>query len=248
MAVDTTSNDAVKIGSSSLAGNLWFMASSGNYVGLNVATVGTSYTLTLPSTAPSTTNTQCLESPGTSTNSNVLSFVNCATGGHNKNIILTAEYAGAVLDSAGDSSCSSNNTGTMTSGYNDIDVSPQTYYQWSNAQSTSQCYDVVVRVPIPSDWNNWSTVSPPTIVASTTGGSIAVEAIAANTSYEGNYSNYETPSGIGSSLATLTLPYLTGSGATDFANGILTLKIRMTATSSNSTDIGTITIPYQSQY
>jgi hypothetical protein len=248
LGVDTTSadNDVIIGQSSNLTGNLIFANASNSYTfSLTASTAATgNISLILPSVAPS--SGQCL----TATSSTQLAFGGCSTS-HTKQITVTAEYAGAVLDSAGDSSCSSANVGTMISGYNDTDSSPQTYYQWSTTQSSAQCYDVVVQVPIPSDWSSWT--GTPTIYASAgTGGSIAVAAIASNGTEESNYGTLsggvavyhsETTTG---SLASVTLQGLTS--ASDSANGVLTLKIRMSATSSGNTEIGTIIIPYISAY
>jgi hypothetical protein len=248
LGVDTTGtdNDVIIGQSSKLTGNLLFANASNSYTfSLTASTAATAnIALILPSVAP--TAGQCL----TATSSTQLAFGGCSTS-HTKQITLTAEYAGAVLDSASDSSCSSANIGSMTSGYNGTDSSPQSYYQWSTAQSSSECYDVVVEVPIPSDWSSWT--GTPTIYASSgTGGSIAVAAIASNGSEESNYGSMtggvaayhsETTTG---SLAAVSLQSLTS--ASDSANGVLTLKIRMTATSSANTEIGTIIIPYTSSY
>ena len=248
LGVDTTSadNDVIIGQSSNLTGNLIFANASNSYTFSLTASTAASgnISLILPSVAPSAG--QCL----TATSSTQLAFAGCGTS-HAKQITLAAEYAGAVLDSAGDSSCSSANVGTMTSGYNDTDSTPQSYYQWSTVQSSAQCYDVVVQIPIPSDWSSWT--GTPTIYASAgTGGSIAIAAIASNGTEESNYGTMsagvaayhsETTTG---SLATVTLQGLTS--ASDSANGVLTLKIRMSATSSGNTEIGTIIIPYTSAY
>ena len=248
LGVDTTSadNDVIIGQSSNLTGNLIFANASNSYTFSLTASTAASgnISLILPSVAPSAG--QCL----TATSSTQLAFAGCGTS-HAKQITLAAEYAGAVLDSAGDSSCSSANVGTMTSGYNDTDSTPQSYYQWSTVQSSARCYDVVVQIPIPSDWSSWT--GTPTIYASAgTGGSIAIAAIASNGTEESNYGTMsagvaayhsETTTG---SLATVTLQGLTS--ASDSANGVLTLKIRMSATSSGNTEIGTIIIPYTSAY
>ena len=82
-----------------------------------------------------------------------------------KRITLTAEYAGAVLDGLLDSP---NDIGTMSSGINSGSANPENFYTWTTAQSTNQSYDVVVQIPLPSDWAAWAASSPITVDTETT--------------------------------------------------------------------------------
>src|SRR5205814_14699 len=76
-----------------------------------------------------------------------------------KQIILSPEYAGAVVTA----SASANTIGSMTS---DASTSANislggttnnflTYYEWNSAQSSLQDYTVAVRVTLPADFSSW---------------------------------------------------------------------------------------------
>ena len=71
-----------------------------------------------------------------------------------KRIMLTAEYSGSVLDAGS----GANNTGTMISGVNVTDR--MNYYKWTTTQATNQDYDVVVQVPIPKDFDGFTSTNP----------------------------------------------------------------------------------------
>jgi hypothetical protein len=69
---------------------------------------------------------------------------------HTKKIHLYAEYAGSVLDPGS----GANNSGTMTSG---LDLTNRmNYYKWTTSSGSNQNYDVVVQVPIPTDFSTWA--------------------------------------------------------------------------------------------
>lgn len=70
-----------------------------------------------------------------------------------RRISLNAEYPGAVLDADG-----ANNNGTMTAGYDSSQR--MNYYNWTTSQSTSQDYDIVLQVQIPSDFSAWASSNP----------------------------------------------------------------------------------------
>ncbi len=76
---------------------------------------------------------------------------------HAKKILLTAEYAGAVIDAG----TGANNLGSLTSS---VDLTNRkNFYKWTTTQVTSQSYDVVVQVPIPSDYSAWASTTPITV-------------------------------------------------------------------------------------
>ncbi len=172
---------------------------------------------------------------------------------HAKKIILTPEYAGAVLDATSDTGgaipCSSNFNGSMTSGYSG-DASPrQSYYNWVSAAAAASCYDVVVQVPIPSDWSAWSASNPWSMFtynsAGTNSTSVYVEAIDTANTIDTAYSGYVGVSS-GTTLASTNLTTPTG---TYTAGGYMTLKIRMfSTTTANNVRIGNITLNYLSKY
>ncbi|HEY1645219.1 MAG TPA: hypothetical protein VGF75_02430, partial [Candidatus Saccharimonadales bacterium] len=200
--------------------------------------------------APSATGNQCLQTQSSATQ---LTFGACGagtvTGGDTNKIVLNAEYVGAALDSASDSSCLSSNVGTMTSGYTG-GTPGQNYYNWTTSTGSSECYDVVVQIPIPSDWSSWSGTPTITYAGSASGSTLLAEAYSCSGT-ETNYSTYESvasgtvgtfSSGLPTALTSENLPAFTSSS---YSCGYLTLKLRMTANNTD-TAIGTITIPYTS--
>lgn len=182
------------------------------------------------------------------------------TGGiaRTKKIVLTPEFVGAVLDAAGDASCSSANTGSMTSGLvttgvGDVPASRQmSYYNWSSTQSSLQCYDVVVQVPIPSDFGSWSGNPDIFMKATSTNTANATYGIkiidSANTG-ETNY-NYSSVTGLTTNWADVASNSLAG---TYTAGDFFTIKIRMSAKTdttptTHSVSLGNIVLTYTSAY
>ncbi|HEY4964717.1 MAG TPA: hypothetical protein VIH90_08575, partial [Candidatus Saccharimonadales bacterium] len=236
---------------SGVTGSLVF-ANSGNNNTVTLTTLsGTAgYSLSLPTSGPAVS--QCLVTDPTTASK--LTFGAC-NNAHPRQIILTAEYAGAVLDSASDSTCSSANIGTMTSGYSGDSSPRQNYYSWTTGQGTPECYDVVVQVPVPTDWGSWT--GNPSIMAYNTAGSssaVAVEIINSAGSNDTNYSGYQNTTGSISSSALTAAPFsaLGGTGytaSTTSTTYYMTLKIRMYVSSSSATtQIGNISIPYNSTF
>ena len=250
LTVDTTGNQAI-LGSNNSTNGQLVVDSSGasGYVGLTVSTTAfTGYTITLPSAAPGAS--QCLQSPSAAPYTTLV-WGACGGSQHPKEIILTPEYAGAVLDSGGQTS----DVGTMTSGLDTgtgLGSGNESYYEWTTTQSTAQTYDVVVQIPLPSDFSSWSSTTPITIDdEATAGGALSAAlwdtsgTIATNWSYTSN-----TP---GCSLAvSTTWATQTGcaiSGGTWAANGIITLRIRLSAAASGGiTKLGNIKLSYTSAY
>jgi hypothetical protein len=173
-------------------------------------------------------------------------LVASGTAQHTKQIALSAEYAGAVLDAASDSSCSSANNGSMTSGYDGTNY--KTYYKWISSAS-AQCYDVVLRVALPSDFNGWSTTTPLTIntySADTTTGLINVDARDTSNVAETSCAYASATPGSNTTWTnTGSNCTLTGTYA---ANGTMTLRIRMTGNTSSDVRIGGITLSYSSKF
>ena len=175
---------------------------------------------------------------------------------HTKYISLPAEYVGAALDAASDSggaNCATNNSGIMSSGYSG-DASPrQNYYQWvSGIAATSECYDVVVQVPIPADFSSWPATKPALYVSNTGSSSTAIcmQIIGTSGSADANYGSYQCATGVTGTLAnnTTSFPVL-GSTSTNTAGSYLTIKIRMTSTgTADFTKIGNLTLQYVSAY
>jgi len=169
------------------------------------------------------------------------------TSQHSKTINLTAEYAGAVLDAAGDSSCSSANSGTMTSGFDATNY--VNYYKWAST-TTAQCYDVVVRVPVPTDFSSWGSSTPITINGYTTNtstGTIKVEARDTGNTLETNCNYANVTPGSTSTWSTSNSSNCTIAG-TYTAGGVMTLRIRMTGGTSSDVRISNIVLTYNSKF
>jgi hypothetical protein len=173
------------------------------------------------------------------------------TAQRTKTITLPAEYVGAVLDAAGDSSCSSANAGTMTSGYDSTNF--QNYYKWVST-ATAQCYDVVVRVPIPADWSSWSSTNPLTLTGYTTNtsnGLVNVQVLkASNNSAESscNYANV-TPGSTSTWSSSNSTNCTFASTTTGYSAGsVMTVRIRVTGNASSDVRIGDLVFNYNSKF
>jgi hypothetical protein len=161
---------------------------------------------------------------------------------HTKKVHLYAEYAGSVLDPGS----GANNSGTMTSG---LDLTNRmNYYKWTTSSGSNQNYDVVVQVPIPTDFSTWAS-NPLAISAwtsDTTNGTLTLEA--RDSTGTGVICNFVavTP-GTASTWSTNTTACTLGSG-TYTAGDYMTLRIRMQSPTSGDTRLGNITLNYLSRY
>lgn len=179
------------------------------------------------------------------------------TARHTKKIKLPAEFAGAVLDAASDAGganpCSTNNSGTMTSGY-DNSASRMNYYLWTSSNAvTSQCYDVIVQVPIPADFDGWTSAPDIQLKKNATGtGSYAVQIIDSTNTIDSNY-NYTSPGTLTTSwgnMATSAFGNNTGTnGTTSYVPGdYFTIKVRMGSLNNANVQLGNITLIYNSKF
>lgn len=175
---------------------------------------------------------------------------------HAKKIMLTAEYAGAVLDAASDTggavNCNLNYNGTMTSGFDTgltgIANKTQSYYQWVSTQSSKQCYDIIVQVPIPADFSAWASSTPLSISVYTSN--------AANGNI--NIQARDTAGTIESGCSYVGITPAAGSWATNSAScsisgsysggGFMTLSIRTTSASGAIVKVGNISLNYLSKW
>ncbi|MEI8187628.1 MAG: hypothetical protein WCG30_01645, partial [Candidatus Saccharibacteria bacterium] len=172
-----------------------------------------------------------------------------------RTITLTPEYSGAVLD-CGSSTCPSNDIGTMTAGFDStianfsgsawINGAGESYYNWTTSQGTNETYDVVVRVPIPSDWSGWNGTYPISIDtrASTTSGS-TVSAFLFDTNGSAE-SSWNSCSVTVNTVWTKINPSC-GLSGTYAADGIMTLRLRLAST-GNNTQLGNIYLKYNSKW
>lgn len=159
-----------------------------------------------------------------------------------KSIVLTPEYSGAVLDAQSDSACTSASNGTMTAGLDS--VGRTNYYNWTSTQSTNQCYDVVVQIPVPAGFSGWQSNSILMKASNTSNASYGIAIIDSAGNYDANYgSSYATPGTLSTSWSNIATSSLSG---TYTANDYFTVKIRMTAKNAANLQLGNITLGYYS--
>ena len=171
-------------------------------------------------------------------------LVATGTARHTKSIILSPEYAGAVLDAQSDSACSSAANGTMTAGYDSANRT--NYYNWTSTQTTNQCYDVVVQVPIPADFSSWYGGGIAARTSSTSNSSYGIAMIDSTGAYDPNYgSSYASPGTLSTSWSNVATNVLSG---TYTAGDYATFKIRMSAKNGANLQLGNITLYYYSSF
>lgn len=164
------------------------------------------------------------------------------TARNTKKITLNAEYTGSVLDAG----TGSNNTGTMTSS---LDLTNRmNYYKWTTSQASNQSYDVVVQVPIPTDFDGWASSNPlaiSTYTSNTTNGTITLEARDSSNAVQCNFVSV-TPGS--TSTWTTNTSACTLSSGTYTAGDYLTFRIRMQSPNGGDVRIGNINLSYLSKY
>ncbi|MGH7142282.1 MAG: hypothetical protein ACREF5_02315 [Candidatus Saccharimonadales bacterium] len=217
-----------------------YNSTNSNTVTIQSGVTSGSYSLTLP-TGVATTG-QCLEAGTVSGSTVPLTWGSCGgSGGHSKEIVLTPEYAGAVLDNGG----AGNDVGTMTSGFDS--TQRESYYQWTTTQATNQVYDVVVQLPVPSDFSSWASTTPITVdvkTSNTTNGTVTAKLIDTTGTTEGSWNTCSLTPGT-TSWTTVTGCTVAGTYA---ANGVITLRLILQAPTSGTTEIGNIKLSYNSAY
>ncbi len=242
----TVSGGSMTLGSTSQAGTLVLSDGSSNTIGLTVTGVSSSYTLTLPSGAPSTG--QCLKS-GSST-ATTLEWGGCGGAGTGTVAIeLAPEYAGAVLEPDG-----TNNTGLMNSGFcsgggrKSINTSvcgtndEHSYYEWTTNSGTND-YDIYVRYKMPSDFASFvsdTTVSMSGWRTDATTNSVELALFQANNTQCGSTTNVATGTAAWSTVS------LSGSetSCSISAGDVVIFRVRLTATASDFVRAGEITFSY----
>ncbi|MEJ0073087.1 MAG: hypothetical protein WDN27_03340 [Candidatus Saccharibacteria bacterium] len=174
-------------------------------------------------------------------------LVASGTARHTKTIALTPQYAGAVLDSGSDSACTTANSGTMSTGYDNTNNT--TFYDWAPGAALTQCYDLVVRVPIPTDFDGWTSSTPlsiSTYSADHTTGTVKIDA--RDTTNTGEAScNYADATPASDSTWTASGSNCTISG-TYTGGGTMTLRIRMSGINGSDVRIGAIQMSYYSKF
>jgi hypothetical protein len=170
---------------------------------------------------------------------------------HSKTIKLNAEYVGATLDTAADASCTSANSGTMISAYTAAGVGglPENYYDWTSVSGTAQCYDVVVQVQLPSDFDGWTgTQSVDVYSTNTANGTLALDIRDATGALDGTAFGSSLTPASASTWTNKTFSFANSYTYSASAGKTITLRIRMSALSSAHVRIGAITLNYKSHY
>lgn len=241
LTADTNAGNIILGKASSLTANLVFAnAGSAATVSLAAGATGASYTLYLPTSAPTGAN-QCL---GTSSTTQ-LTFTSCASG-HSKTVVLNAEYAGAVLDATNDTTCSSANNGTMTAG-SDI-TNKMNYYNWTSSQTTAQCYDIVVQYGLPSDFGSWDATTPLALSQYVSSTSNATSAVEVRDTANAVAQAFTTTTPASASAWTTTTVSGWQSTGTWTAGGTMYIRIRASSLSSAYIRLGNIKLTYNSTY
>ena len=156
------------------------------------------------------------------------------TARHTKNLTLTAEFAGAVLDADG-----SSNTGTMTAAFEATQRFG--YYKWVTGQGTAQDYDIVTTVPVPDDYAAW-TGTPTFFAYGSAGSSMSVTVLDTAGTVATNYNAAALTTSTTWTARSVTTPALTG---TYTQGSTMTVRIHLTAAATTGdVRLGTITIPY----
>ena len=184
------------------------------------------------------------------TTSNGISFNNSSNVGftltgnarHIKSIVIPAEYAGAVLDPT------AKPIGTMTAAFLTDGNSPsvsENGYKWTTSQGDAESYNVVVQIPIPSDYDALQT-NPLSIDYLSNDVNSSISAVIIDTAG----TSQPACTSLGVSL-NWTPKLCSITGGTWAQNGLMTVKITMTANSSDGTKyaaIGKISLNYFSKY
>ncbi len=178
---------------------------------------------------------------GCSANANLLRLR--GTARNTKTITLTPEFAGVTLLGDG---VGSDNTGFMLSNYDGT----RNYYEWSTNEATPQDYDIVVQIPLPSDFDAFATSTPITIDRwSSNNATGTITALLKDTA-NANATNWNTCSQTpGSSSTWTTTAGCIVTGGTFAADGVMTLRLNVRAAASGGTTrIGNIKITYLSKF
>jgi hypothetical protein len=159
-----------------------------------------------------------------------------------KYITLTPEYAGAVLSNGG----LGNSTGTMTSGYDS--TQKENYYNWTTNQGSNQAYQIVITVPIPTDFGGWAStpIKVDIKTSNTTNGTVIGYLYDTTGTVETNWNTCSLTPG-GTSWSTQTGCSL--SGTYNNAGGkYLTLILQVQAPNAGNTEVGNINLSYLSTF
>jgi hypothetical protein len=156
-----------------------------------------------------------------------------------KRIMLTPEYAGASLTGSG--------SGTMTSD-NQTSSPYRNYYNWTST-GTSQAYSIWVKVPLPADWDAWTSSSAFVIDAFS---SSLANTVMTVTTYDTNNTvacnGVNIEPGSVDTWTDATPTNCTNTANTWAANGVMTVKIDLTSSSSANARVGRFYLEYRAKF
>jgi N-acetylneuraminic acid mutarotase len=163
-----------------------------------------------------------------------------------KRLTFTPEYAGAVLSQTpGACHGSDTGSGSMTAGFDSS--ANKNYYKWTTTQSNCQSYEIVTQITLPSDWDGWAT---------SLGDYSTNDGWVSSTSNAGLYVTILDITGdvdVNNADITPGSPntWITDGGTfsgTYAADGIMTVKFRLTARSNASVQLGNFYLNYLSKF
>jgi plastocyanin len=128
-----------------------------------------------------------------------------------------------------------------------MDTNRMNYYKWTTTQSTNQNYDIVVQVPIPSDFSAWASnpLAITTYTSNTSNGTITLEARDSANAVQCNFVSV-TPGTIVTWATNTTACTL--SAGTYTAGNYMTLRIRVQSPQNGDVRVGNIVLNYLSKY
>lgn len=212
---------------------------------IQYATINTNGTLGTWTLNPTNFPNQLANQTAATYNGTVYIIGNSGGGATNRVQRAPVNSDGTLGSWTWDGSGSSNN-GTMTSS---VDLTNRmNYYKWTTAQGSNQNYDVVVQIPIPTDFDGWSGSNPlsiSTYTSNTTNGTITLEARDSSNGVQCNFVSV-TPGSTGT-WATNNSACTLSSG-TYTAGDYMTLRMRMQSPNGGDVRIGNINLNYLSKY
>ena len=140
-----------------------------------------------------------------------------------------------------------NDIGTMTSGYDNVEI--ENYYQWTTTQTSAQQYDILVSIPIPSDYASSPAFTFDVNLSSTSTASLTATLVDSNGTADPNWTScnlspVSTGWDIGESGCTVT-------AANNSANGDMILTLIPSASdpgTAGTVEMGNITFSYTSAF
>ena len=146
------------------------------------------------------------------------------------------EFAGAVLDADG-----TDNSGTMTAA--DDATQRMNHYNWTTSEATTQDYDLVLRFRLPPEFSEWNSASKNVYMWSKVSSASGATGVQLVELLDTSGSNVLT-SGSKHQNTSWTEDSEAFSGSTWTAGGIVTLRFRLFADTSENAMLGAVRLPW----